>query len=234
MSFVTGLRDFFSALTLLLANPRARVWYLKRLGKALILGTILLILLILAFAILLWQAYEALIPFIPNEWVQTAVLAGGSVLLGLIGWLSAGPVAMLIMGIYLSQFGRWQELREALPPDLIRFPPFEDSSSLAQSILNASLLTSLVLICAVIAFIPFLSIIVLFVPAFALGKDWCWTADEQFGNQRRAKSPFLYCVGLGLVPALIASIPLLGVLSVPILQLAGLIRYKESDTLQSS
>lgn len=234
MSFLQGIRDFFFAARLLFSHPACRRWYLSRLWKALLLGSVLLLLMMLIFAIILWQLYEFALPYISYPWLEGLLIAGGAVLFGLIGYMSAGPIALLIMGVYMSQIGRWQELSEALPQEALTLPQFEDSSSLFQSIRNAVLLSLFVFFCAVLSLIPFIAFISIFSGAFALGKDWCWTANEQYRRENRRDSSFLYCTGLGFFPALLASIPIIGVLSIPILQLAGLIRYSNSVRLKAS
>lgn len=210
-----------------MATPKGCRWYFQRLWKALLLGTVLLVLFLLIFAVLLLQAYEFVVPLLPYEWLEGVLIAGGTVLFGLIGYLSAGPLALITMGVYLSQVGRWKELKEALPSEQIELPEFEDSSKLHQSILNAVGLSLFIFFCALLSLIPVLAFIAFFSGAFALGKDWCWTADEQFKKEHRKRSKFLYCVGMGIIPGLVATIPAVGVIGIPVLQLAGMLRYAE-------
>jgi hypothetical protein len=140
-------------------------------------------------------------------------------------YFTAGPIALLFVGLYLSQVGDWGELQRALP----QLPALKERTSLLRDLTNTLSLAVIVLAVSVIALIPLFSILSLMIAAYSLGRDWCWTADALVDEGRRRPVGGAYVLGLGMVPALVATIPVLGVALLPVIQLASLMRYANSS-----
>jgi uncharacterized protein involved in cysteine biosynthesis len=225
MGFLDGLKAFFAATSLIFREPALRRWYRKRLFKAIVLGLIVLftVLLILGFGIFSVAEWSPTV--IPMEWLQQLLVIAIGVMASVVVYFTAGPVALLIVGLYLSQVGDWDELKKAMPS----LPPLKERVSLVRDITNTLSLALIVLAVSVISLIPIFSILSLLVAAYALGRDWCWTADSVVDHTQRRPVGAAYVLGLGLIPALVATIPVVGTALLPIVQIASLMRYSSAD-----
>jgi len=226
-----GLSDFVTAVRILLTEEKARRWYFQRLMGALALGLFLLFLFIASSAALLWYLYQSQGMWLPAGQLREWVGATAVVLWLILIYFISGPMSLLIMTVYLTQWGEWENLRAVVP---IELPEFEESFAVGHlfiSLYRALGLVFLILLSSLLGLIPFLVFVPFIVSAFTLGKDWIWTADELYIHQIPKQTKLGYALGLGLFPALLASIPVLGVATLPALQFASLLRYKKLEKI---
>lgn len=118
----------------------------------------------------------------------------------------------------------------------MELPPMHEVGLLKSIPLSAwrmLLLILVILIAVLLSVVPPFVLLTPFLTAYALGKDWVWTARDLFRFRPKAllKSDFSYSVGLGLIPSLLSSFPFLGLLCLPIMQAASLIPYEEKTTI---
>lgn len=226
MGFSEGIRHFIQALRLVLRDQEVRRWYRRRLTRALLLATVLLFTVILIMGSLTYALAGWIPTMIPFDWLSHLAVVAVGVIAIVVIYFSAGPLSLLFIGVYLSQVGDWAELRLALKKPL---PEFVGKTALITDIANTILLSLLILGMSVLALIPIFSFFSLVASAYALGRDWTWTVDGLMDEPKRVRVGMGYALGLGLIPAFVASVPFVGVAVLPILQLACLRRYSEED-----
>lgn len=215
---IRGVSHFIQAFFFLLASPARRAWLISQFLKALLCGLILLFVSFSFLAALLYLAFE--------YWNLQSYWAWLTGIGFIIGWgvalfFGAGPIALLGASIYLSERANWRGLRQA-SCDVFQ----EQGDKVHHSIWKSIPLVLLMLVALPLGFIPFLAWINILLAAYALGQEWVWAAEEEFGKNKLVS--FTYKMGLGLIPAMIAAVPILGVLSLPFLQTACLWDYSRN------
>ncbi len=209
-----------------MGRPELRRWYRKRLVKAVILGSIVLFTVLVIFGFLIYSLAQWVPGLIPMEWLQQLAIIAIGVVSVIVIYFTAGPLALLFVGLYLSQVGDWDELRQALPK---RLPEFKGKTSVVKDVANTLALGILVFVVSIFALIPILSFLSLVAAGYSIGRDWCWTADSMIPEAERKPIGASYALGLGLIPALVASIPILGTALLPIIQVASMLRYAKAQ-----
>lgn len=221
-----GLKDFFAAAAVVFKQEHSRRWYRQRLQKALVLGLILLIALAIVLGVGMWFGFSFLSTWIAIDWVSGLTGVAFVLVWLVLLYFTSGPITLLLMSTYLSQFGDWERARQATG---ISMPELEEEKlsvmTLAKSLVRAGTLAVVVLIAAIIGLIPFLVFLPIVVGAYAVAKDWIWMSEEVFAGRPKKQQGAFYVLGLGLVPAILGSLPLVGVATLPILQLACLRCY---------
>lgn len=217
---IRGIFHFLQAASFLMGTEARRRWLMKQFWRALLLG---LVLLILVFALLGWGFTALWSTFQLESYAAWAAGAGLIILWGALFIFGAGPIALLGASLYLSERANWKGLNSASAMAFV-----EASSSMQHSFWKSLGLMLLILICLPLSLVPFLAWINVLVAAFALGQEWVWAAEERYGRSEKTRGPF-YKIGIGIIPALVAAIPIVGVLSLPFLQTAALWIYRQSS-----
>lgn len=226
MSFLKGLSDFFSSLQFLSSNALGRAWFISRLWKALLIAFIFSLIIFLGFGGALAAGFYQVSELLPYAWLDVVSGALLGIIFVLALYFSLGPIVLLIVSLSLSQWGEWSALQRIEKLQIKNYEEHLDLKDLFLSILRALGLGVVIAFSAVLGLFPPLLIVTWFLSSYAIGREWVWTSDELYMTSSRRKASFLYCAGLGAVPALLAGIPVLGVVSIPILQLASLFRYR--------
>jgi len=231
MGFSAGFAHFFNALGRLMTMPEARSLYFKQLARALSFGIMFWVLTTVLLGVGLWFLFTRYQGYIPWMWVEAATGVGLVVVWLFLAYFSTGPITLIIVSLYLSEVTAWDELAKKFELELpvVQEPHF--LSSVPRVVGRTLFLLLVICVGVLLGLVPLL----LFVPplcaAYALGKDWVWTTRDLFpsaaATRKNRPSDWAYCVGLGLVPSLMSSIPILGLFTLPILQVASLIRYEE-------
>jgi len=191
--------------------------------RALILGTVVTFVVMVIYGFAIYSLAQWLPGVIPFEWVAQIALITVGVVAAIVIYFTAGPLALLIVGLYLSLVGDWDELKAAFPGQL---PELKDRGTMIKDVQNTVGLALLLLAVSLLSLVPLLSLLSFAAAAFSLGKDWCWSSDELVSPAERKTTSATYAFGMGFIPALVASIPLLGPAMLPIIQVAGLLRYR--------
>lgn len=227
--FKGGLLHFVHATQLIWEKKELRAWYLRRLPKAFVIGLLFLVMSLAIFSFVMWGVFSFASGYFSFDWVA-GVLGVFLALLWLAAlYFSVGPITLLFMNVYLTQWTDWNELIRLSGLNVPKIKEKPVIRSIPQSFSRALGLSALILLVAPFAWIPFLAPLPVLIGSWALGKDWMWTVDDLFDGQRVRNRTALYCLGLGLVPSALASIPIIGVASLPIIQIASLIRYDQSE-----
>ena len=206
-------------------EPELRAWYRSRILRAVLAGLLALFSASVIFGFGIMTIIQKIPQWIEVGWLSTLALVGVGVVSGVVVWFTAGPLALLSVGFYLSQIGDWQRLEKA---SKLRLPRLKDESRWTENLLNTLALSALIVFVSLLAFIPIFSLLVILTASYVLARDWCWAADSQIENTQRKPTSFSYLVGLGLLPCLLASVPIIGVALLPVLQLASVLRYEAS------
>lgn len=225
MDISAGIHDFLEAFLLILRSPRLRAWYFKRLIRAAVIGIFVLVFFLIVLAASVWALFQHFSYLLPADWMLGVLGVGLTILWGLGLYFTVGPVSLLFMNLLLSQFGEWKELRAAMPIQIHEFSAEGNLKSIWDSLLKALGLSLLIIIASIFAFFPILVFIPFLVAAYSLSKDWIWMTEEVFVEEEKISASASYCIGLGIIPAIAASIPILGVASLPVLQVACLKKY---------
>jgi len=194
------------------------------------LGTVVTFVVIVIYGFLIYSLAQWLPGVIPFDWLAQLALITVGVVAAIVIYFTAGPLALLFVGLYLSLVGDWDELKAALPPGL---PEFNQKSEAWKDIQNTAGLAIFLLAVSVLALFPLLSFLSFVAAAFSLGKDWCWSCDSLIDPKFRKHTPAAYAFGIGFIPALVATIPIIGPAALPIIQVAGLLRYADSHENRS-
>lgn len=237
MSFAQGLRDFLYSAKKLIGDSTCRRWFIGQIFFALLVGSLLLVGIYFAC----FYFMDSLIDFLAgllseSGWKWTAdisawILKGSdlaSFVLSLILLIfTAGPLMLIGSTLFLGLFGRWQRLKQiAVPERAAEDPPFSMKELLKEIILTLYLL-ALVVFAFFLGILGPLAIAAFLLSSYAVGREWVQTGDSQFLPEGQLPTSPLYSLGLGLIPTAIAFVPLLGVLTIPVLQFASLQRYRQ-------
>ncbi len=195
-----------------------RRWLFSQLRKAFSVGVFGLILSYSAlamgfFLIFNWWSFE-------SYWAWATGLGLGLVWLLLL-FFGAGPITLLLASFYLSNRANWKLLSE------VSGQVFEEGLPRRKVSFWMSFLLFLALVLAIpFGFFPLLIWLNFLITSYILAQEWIWATEENFGIRPRS---FFYKLGLGLVPAICAIIPILGVLILPFLQIASLWNYRKES-----
>jgi len=221
-SFYLGILDFIAALKSILTSAELRRWYLRHLISAFVISLFLLITVFGGFAFGLKLFHEQIVLWTPWVWFDWGSLVLLAIIWAIILIFTAGPISMLIMNVYFMQVTDWNKMKSLLNLPLLRVQDALQLGFLLRSIIRAVFLSLVVLISALASFIPYLIFIPILVASYSLSQDWIWTISDAVPNYRLSKRGLTYKLGLGLIPALSASVPFVGVACLPVLEVACL------------
>ncbi|TVQ81365.1 MAG: hypothetical protein EA369_00165 [Bradymonadales bacterium] len=232
--FYRGLALFFRAAAKIFSDRKARGLYMAQVLRSLVFGLIFWALTCVLFGILLWFLFKEFQNWIPWMWVEGMTGVGLVLIWLFVSYFFTGPITLLIVGLYLSQVTPWQKMQQdfdlELPP--IQEPPL--FQTIVLSLWRGILLIFVIAIGAILAVIPPLFLISPLFAAYALGKDWLWSVRDLFRFKKvSSQADWTFCMGTGLLPSLLSSIPLVGLLTLPILQVATLMRFEEQTKVDS-
>jgi len=205
-----------------LTSIELRRWYFRHLLFAFVISLFLLISVFGSFAFGLKLFHEQLVLWTPWGWFDWGSLVLLAIIWAVVLIFTAGPIIMLMMNVYFMQITDWNKMKSLLGLPLLRVQDSLQLGFLFRSIMRAALLSVLVLLSALVSFVPYLIFIPILVASYSLSQDWIWTISDAIPNYRLGKRGFTYKLGLGLIPALSASVPFVGVACLPVLEVACL------------
>jgi len=221
--FLLGLKFFLSSTVSLFKKPLIFAWFRK---LSLVSLVVALFVLIVCLALGAWG-----ISNLANHWIADV----GAVL-----WIFAllffsGSLCMILMSVFVSLFGSERQLLRAITEDL----SLELDKAVFGDLKREWLGTLISSIAALLAWpfflFPFLFPIGLLLLSWAFGRESLFAANRiwhQAGRKTfldKEKPKMAFCLGLGVGPAVISVVPVLGWAMWPLLLISALRSLESYD-----
>lgn len=230
--FVSGLKFFFESTSLVFSTSETRSWYFNQLKKALFVGLLVLgIVGVLLIGLFTWLvSFLGLV--LESQWLEIITSFGVGIFGIFIFIFAAGPVSLLVMNTYLTEFTNWQNLQKTFGFKAFSLEDRFRPNRVLRSVFRGAVLIVFLIPAFLIGLIPGLFFVPMMLTSYGLAKEWFWTIDDMLPDQRQPEqTSVLYSVGFALIPVMLSPIPFVGISSLPILQAGSVYRYHQKETL---
>ena len=233
MGFVSGLKVFFSALSLCFSKQHLWAWYKKIALKSLAISIVILVLLLIAGSMGLTKLIAAFIA--ESLWASLAVWAVNILWVVAVIYFSGTITSSLLMALVGVLFDEKRLMQHFCGRDMVwtkakRGDHIKEYWAIFVSI-AISIFTLLWF------FIPILIPFAILLNAWAMGREslalanrvWHQAGHDTLIDKQQSLS-WSYVAGLGAVSSAILLIPVLGWMFLPVLQVAGVEALKDLTT----